>query len=144
MYIIPMPNQTAPTETENRFSTNTDRLIPKAEERSKFWQNAHTYFDRVYQHMNLDPLWRVVLSSPKRVLTVSCPIKMDNGSIQVFTGYRAQHNNARGPFKGDEQDGMWVRYGPEGKGIARSVYSKGMLRSGSAIQSGPTTVPANP
>ncbi|HEY8748044.1 MAG TPA: Glu/Leu/Phe/Val dehydrogenase [Tepidisphaeraceae bacterium] len=80
--------------------TLTDRLSPTAEKHSKFWQNAHLYFDRVYQSMNLDPDWRAVLSSPKRVLTVSCPIKMDNGKIQVFTGYRAQHNNARGPFKG--------------------------------------------
>jgi glutamate dehydrogenase (NAD(P)+) len=56
--------------------------------------------------MNLDPLWRAALSSPKRVLTVSCPIKMDDGNIQVFTGYRAQHNNARGPFKGG------IRYDP--------------------------------
>jgi glutamate dehydrogenase/leucine dehydrogenase len=80
--------------------TLTDRLTPTAEKHSKFWQNAHLYFDRVYQRMNLDPAWRAVLSSPKRVVTVSCPIKMDNGTIQVFTGYRAQHNNARGPFKG--------------------------------------------
>jgi glutamate dehydrogenase (NAD(P)+) len=78
----------------------TDRLLPHADSHSKFWQNAHLYFDRVYQTMNLDPVWRSVLSTPKRVLTVSCPIKMDDGSIQVFTGYRAQHNNARGPFKG--------------------------------------------
>jgi glutamate dehydrogenase (NAD(P)+) len=41
-----------------------------------------------------------VLSSPKRVLTVSCPVRMDDGRIQVFTGYRAQHSNVRGPFKG--------------------------------------------
>jgi len=41
-----------------------------------------------------------VLSAPKRVLTVSCPVRMDDGRIQVFTGYRAQHSNARGPFKG--------------------------------------------
>jgi glutamate dehydrogenase (NAD(P)+) len=81
------------------MTTETDLLKPKAEH-SKFWQNAHLYFDRVYQQMNLDPLWREVLSSPKRVLAVSCPVKMDDGSIQVFTGYRAQHNNARGPFKG--------------------------------------------
>ena len=77
----------------------TDRLIAR-DSHSKFWQNAHLYFDRVYQTMNLDPTWRAVLSSPKRVLTVSCPIRMDDGKIQVFTGYRAQHNNARGPFKG--------------------------------------------
>src|ERR1700742_544837 len=77
----------------------TDRLFAR-DDHSKFWKNAHLYFDRVYQTMGLDPLWRAVLSSPKRVLTVSCPVRMDDGSIQVFTGYRAQHNNARGPFKG--------------------------------------------
>ncbi|HET6251740.1 MAG TPA: Glu/Leu/Phe/Val dehydrogenase [Tepidisphaeraceae bacterium] len=81
------------------MDTKTDRLIAR-DDHSKFWQSAHLYFDRVYQSMNLDPLWRSVLSTPKRVLTVSCPIKMDDGKIQVFTGYRAQHNNARGPFKG--------------------------------------------
>jgi glutamate dehydrogenase (NAD(P)+) len=78
----------------------TDRLAPVTEQHATFWQNAHFYFDRVYQQMNLDPMWRAVLSSPKRVLTVSCPVRMDNGAIQVFTGYRVQHNNARGPFKG--------------------------------------------
>jgi glutamate dehydrogenase (NAD(P)+) len=80
--------------------TQTDKLHPHPDSHSKFWQNAHLYFDRVYKSMNLDPVWRQVLSSPKRVLTVSCPVKMDDGRIQVFTGYRAQHNNARGPFKG--------------------------------------------
>jgi glutamate dehydrogenase (NAD(P)+) len=81
------------------MSTTTDLLKPQAAH-SKFWQNSHEYFDRVYKQMNLDATWREMLSSPKRVLTVSCPVKMDNGGIQVFTGYRAQHNNARGPFKG--------------------------------------------
>jgi glutamate dehydrogenase (NAD(P)+) len=75
-------------------------LLRANPEHSQFWQHAHEYFDRVYQQMNLDPIWRAVLASPKRVLTVSCPVKMDDGRIQVFTGYRAQHNNARGPFKG--------------------------------------------
>ena len=82
------------------LNTQTDRLRPNPDQHSRFWHNAHSYFDRVYQAMNLDPVWRQVLSSPKRILTVSCPIKMDDGRIQVFTGYRAQHNNARGPFKG--------------------------------------------
>jgi glutamate dehydrogenase (NAD(P)+) len=81
------------------MSNQTDRLAPH-EEHSQFWQNAHLYFDRVYKQMNLDATWRAVLSSPKRVLTVSCPVRMDDGHIQVFTGFRAQHSNARGPFKG--------------------------------------------
>jgi glutamate dehydrogenase (NAD(P)+) len=79
---------------------NKTNLLHPREEHSKFWQNAHGYFDKVYTSMNLDPLWRPYLANPKRVLAVSCPIRMDDGRIQVFTGYRAQHNNARGPFKG--------------------------------------------
>src|SRR5687767_9893368 len=78
----------------------TDRLAPTTNRHSNFWQNAHLYFDRVFQAMNLDATWRAVLTTPKRVLTVSCPIRRDDGTIQVFTGYRAQHNGARGPFKG--------------------------------------------
>ena len=78
----------------------TDRLTPQKEKHSVFWQNAHLYFDRVYQTMGLDPTWRAVLSTPRRVMTVSCPIRMDDGHIQVFTGYRVQHNGALGPFKG--------------------------------------------
>ncbi len=82
------------------MTAKTDLLHPVAEKHSEFWQHAHLYFDRVYKTMNLPALWRQVLSAPKRVLTVSCPVAMDDGKIQVFTGYRCQHNNARGPFKG--------------------------------------------
>lgn len=78
----------------------SNRLHPVQEHHSKFWQNAHYYFDKVYSTMGLDSTWRPVLASPKRVMTVSCPIRMDDGSIRVFTGYRVQHNGARGPFKG--------------------------------------------
>ena len=48
----------------------------------------------------LDKGLHEVLANPKRVLTVSLPIKMDNGEIQVFTGFRSQHNDARSPYKG--------------------------------------------
>jgi glutamate dehydrogenase len=40
------------------------------------------------------------LLSPDRVIEVSIPVKMDDGSTRVFTGYRSQHNDARGPYKG--------------------------------------------
>jgi glutamate dehydrogenase (NAD(P)+) len=48
-----------------------------------------------------------VLAQPKRVLTVSIPTRMDNGEIHVFMGFRSQHNDARGPFKGG------IRYHPQ-------------------------------
>ncbi len=89
-----------------QMTSATNQLAPQRKTHDAFWENAHLYFDRVYTTMKLDETWRAVLASPKRVLMVSCPVRMDNGSIQVFTGYRVQHNNARGPFKGG------LRYSP--------------------------------
>lgn len=78
----------------------TNRLAAQPSTHTKFWQNTNTYFDRVFASLNLDESWKGVLSSPKRIFTVSCPIRMDDGRVQTFTGYRVQHNNALGPFKG--------------------------------------------
>jgi glutamate dehydrogenase (NAD(P)+) len=99
MSIETPPATNAPPSSDHHNGERTDRLLAKAGH-SKFWQNAHHYFDHVYRTMNLDPVWRSYLATPKRVLTVSCPVRMDDGQMQVFTGYRAQHDNARGPFKG--------------------------------------------
>jgi len=50
--------------------------------------------------MNLDPNILAQLKEPERVLMVSIPVKMDNGAVKVFTGFRAQYNTARGPAIG--------------------------------------------
>lgn len=50
--------------------------------------------------LNADPAVYEILKNPMRVLEVSFPVKMDDGSIKSFTGYRSQHNNAVGPYKG--------------------------------------------
>ena len=49
--------------------------------------------------MQLDPKVKELLREPMRTLTVSVPVKMDDGSIRVFQGFRCQHNNVLGPFK---------------------------------------------
>ncbi len=67
---------------------------------------AQIQFDLAAEYLKLDPGVRQILRSPKRVLEVSVPTKMDNGQIKVFTGYRVQHNLARGPAKGG------IRYHP--------------------------------
>jgi glutamate dehydrogenase (NAD(P)+) len=67
---------------------------------------AQIQFDIAAEHLKLDPGMRQVLRTPKRVLEVSIPTKMDNGQVKVFTGYRVQHNVARGPAKGG------IRYHP--------------------------------
>jgi glutamate dehydrogenase (NAD(P)+) len=61
---------------------------------------AQIQFDIAAEYLKLDPALRQILRTPKRVLEVSIPTKMDNGQVKVFTGYRVQHNTARGPAKG--------------------------------------------
>jgi glutamate dehydrogenase (NAD(P)+) len=63
--------------------------------------------DEAAKLAQLDRGMRDILASPSRVLTVSVPAKMDNGDIRVFTGFRSQHNSARGPYKGG------IRYHPQ-------------------------------
>jgi len=63
-------------------------------------------FDGAARILDLEPgIWKI-LTHPKRQIMVSCPIQMDNGEIQVFTGYRVQYNITLGPAKGG------IRYHP--------------------------------
>jgi glutamate dehydrogenase (NAD(P)+) len=64
------------------------------------WEVAQTQFDLAAERLNLDPGMRLVLREPRREFTVHFPVHMDDGSVQVFTGYRVQHNLGRGPAKG--------------------------------------------
>ena len=64
-------------------------------------------FDEAARIVSLDPgIWRI-LTHPKRQIIVSCPVQMDNGEIEVFTGYRVQYNITLGPAKGG------IRYHPD-------------------------------
>lgn len=70
------------------------------------FQIAKQQFNRAADYLDLDQSTRNVLSAAKRQLIVSIPVKMDGGDVQVFEGYRVQHNIARGPAKGG------IRYHP--------------------------------
>jgi len=48
-----------------------------------------------------------MLKEPKRIVTVAVPVRMDSGEVRTFMGYRVQHNDVRGPYKGG------IRYHPE-------------------------------
>ena len=64
------------------------------------WHVAQRQFDLAAEKLNLDPGLRQVLREPRRELTVHFPVKLDDGSVKVYTGYRVQHNLGRGPAKG--------------------------------------------
>ena len=76
------------------------------EERSAY-AIAIRQLEAAAHYLNLDRSLLEVLKHPRRELIVNFPVKMDDGSIRVFTGYRVHHNPARGPAKGG------IRYHPE-------------------------------
>jgi glutamate dehydrogenase (NAD(P)+) len=71
------------------------------------WEEQAARFDLAAQKLHLEEgLWKV-LRFPNRELILHIPVALDNGSLEVFTGYRVQHSIARGPSKGG------IRYGPD-------------------------------
>src|SRR6201996_8425092 len=80
---------------------------PQVDKETNPWESQRARFDLAAQKLNLDDgLWRV-LRYPNRELTVYIPVSMDDGRMEVFTGYRVQHSIARGPAKGG------IRYAPD-------------------------------
>ncbi|MCX7394323.1 MAG: glutamate dehydrogenase [Planctomycetales bacterium] len=68
---------------------------------------SNIYFDIAADHLGLPDRMRTLLLTPERDIKVQVPIRLDNGDLETFLGYRVQHNSARGPMKGG------MRYHPE-------------------------------
>ncbi|MDQ7820091.1 MAG: Glu/Leu/Phe/Val dehydrogenase dimerization domain-containing protein, partial [Armatimonadota bacterium] len=71
------------------------------------WQMALRQFSEAADHLPLKRGIREFLAYPKRELTVNFPVKMDDGSVRVFAGYRVHHSTVLGPTKGG------IRYHPD-------------------------------
>jgi glutamate dehydrogenase (NAD(P)+) len=79
---------------------------PQNEEASE-WRTAQAQFDEAAEIIDLEPELREILREVQREFTCNFPVRMDDGSTRVFTGYRVQHNINRGPAKGG------LRYHPD-------------------------------
>jgi glutamate dehydrogenase (NAD(P)+) len=71
------------------------------------WLSAAARFDEATERLGLDEGLRKVLRTPAMELTVNIPVQLDDGRLEVFTGYRVQHSIARGPAKGG------IRFAPD-------------------------------
>jgi glutamate dehydrogenase (NAD(P)+) len=80
---------------------------PQLEEETNPWTSAAIRFDEAAARLRLDDGMCKVLKSANKEITVHIPVQLDDGRIEVFTGYRVQHSIARGPGKGG------VRYAPD-------------------------------
>jgi glutamate dehydrogenase (NAD(P)+) len=77
------------------------------EQETNPWVSAEARFDNAAEKLGLDDGVRKVLRKPTREITVNIPVMLDDGRLEVFTGYRVQHSLVRGPGKGG------IRYAPD-------------------------------
>ena len=73
--------------------------LPAAKEYD-FYKTVQDYLERAAKVTNIEPFVQTILSQPKNELIVNFPVRMDSGEVRLFKGYRVQHNNLLGPFKG--------------------------------------------
>ncbi len=64
------------------------------------WKKVQNLLSETAKKLEYDPLLLSMLSEPDRIVEVSIPLRMDSGEINIYKGYRVQHNNIRGPYKG--------------------------------------------
>ena len=75
-------------------------MIAKEKVKMGMYENVSHQFNRAADLINLNPSVRKILAITNTEIVVHFPVKLDDGSVEVFTGYRVQHNNALGPYKG--------------------------------------------
>ena len=89
-----------------RTAQASPTFVVRDEADHDLWGTVLSQLDDVAERLDLDPGIHSILRQPERELTVSIPVVMDDGHIEVYTGYRIQHSSARGPCKGG------IRYHP--------------------------------
>jgi glutamate dehydrogenase (NAD(P)+) len=97
----------SPTDTTSKPPSSVTSEIPPAPgsrtvlpKENEFFRSIQDYLDRAAKVMSIEPFVRTILSQPKNELIVNFPVRMDSGEVRLFKGYRVQHNNLLGPFKG--------------------------------------------
>src|SRR3954471_17006572 len=91
----PLPSVPANTPSSTSIAPSSS-APPKYE----FFKVVQDYLDRAAEVIHLPDYVRTILSQPKNEIIVNFPVRMDNGEVRLFKGYRIQHSNLLGPFKG--------------------------------------------
>ena len=96
MATTPTPSNSgnAPNPPPSRSS-----LLPTGKEYD-FYKVVQDYLERAGKVAKIEPYVQTILSQPKNELIINFPVRMDSGEVRLFKGYRVQHNNILGPFKG--------------------------------------------
>ncbi|MFN0206809.1 MAG: Glu/Leu/Phe/Val family dehydrogenase [Planctomycetota bacterium] len=103
----PASSRPATSKLQNAAAGSQGEAAPLHKDNNQAYESMLARFEPAARKLNLPDDLYEVLKRPDRELTVSVPVRRDTGKIEVFTGYRVQHNIARGPYKGG------IRYAPD-------------------------------
>ena len=95
--------RTAETEKnllEGDQDANSDLAEDGSQERENLFSLAKSQLDKAFKAVSFDESFKTILSQPKNEIIIHFPVKLTDGKVHLFKGYRVQHNNALGPFKG--------------------------------------------
>lgn len=95
-----LPTDTIVRPDKDRFLSTSSQAGAHAANEENPFEAMMSRFDRAAKLLDLEPGLYKVLRSPEKEITVSIPVLMDNGEVEVFTGIRVLHNTSRGPAKG--------------------------------------------
>src|SRR5512140_2296943 len=88
------------TETKTLSATKPEGGVTSLKDRGNLFEIATRQIDKAMRLINIDPDVAEILQQPKNELIVNFPVRMESGKFQMFKGYRVQHNNILGPYKG--------------------------------------------
>ena len=98
---MPESALTEPIEVEKEVSkVDTPAPLKKSSKPFNSFQIAQAQFDKVAEYLGLDSATKDLLRYPLREFQFAIPVRMDDGMVKIFRGFRVQHNDARGPGKG--------------------------------------------
>jgi glutamate dehydrogenase (NAD(P)+) len=88
------------TDTKTPPASKAEPGVISLKDRGNLFEIATRQIDKAMKLINIDPDIAQILAQPKNELIVNFPVRMENGKFQMFKGYRVQHNNIMGPYKG--------------------------------------------
>jgi len=91
---------TEPTAKASPGRAQTEGGTPSLKDRGNLFEIASRQIDKAVKLIKLDPDVAQILGQPKNEIIINFPVRMDNGEYRMFKGYRVQHNNILGPYKG--------------------------------------------
>src|SRR3569833_67602 len=119
----PQPQSASTTVTTASAPATAAKVEPSKQQQGNLYTIVQLQLEKAAKSMNLSRDTALILSQPKNELIINFPVRMDDGSFKLFKGYRVQHNNILGPYKGG------IRYHEdvtldELKGLAASMTWK--------------------